>query len=133
MTARFISRPVHAVLDYLSGIAMIASPWIFGFVGMVFARNIMLAVGIIVIVMSLFTNYEGGVSKKIAMTTHLWGDLFMGIFLAASPWLFLFAETTYIPHVAFGTLSIVASLLTVNSSQIKRHIPIDFVYRRHRD
>jgi len=133
MTARIISRPVHAVLDYLSGIAMIASPWIFGFVGIAFARNIMLVVGIIVILMSLITNYEGGVSKKIAMSTHLWGDLFMGIFLVASPWLFFFAETVYIPHVAFGMLSIVASLLTVNSSQIKRHIPINFVYRRHRD
>lgn len=133
MTARIISRPVHAVLDYLSGIAMIASPWISGFVGIAFARNIMLVVGIIVILMSLFTNYEGGVSKKIAMSTHLWGDLFMGIFLVASPWLFFFAETVYIPHVAFGMLSIVASLLTVNSSQIKRHIPINFVYRRHRD
>lgn len=133
MTARIISRPVHAVLDYLSGVAMIASPWIFGFVGIVFARNIMLVVGIIVIVMSLFSNYEGGVSKKIAMSTHLWGDLFIGIFLAASPWLFFFAEKTYLLHVAFGMLSIVVSLLTVNTSQVKRHIPINFVYRRHRD
>ncbi|MBK1438488.1 hypothetical protein JHJ32_00685 [Parapedobacter sp. ISTM3] len=127
---RFISRPVHAVLDYLSGIAMLASPWLFGFAAIPAARNIMMALGFMVIVMSLFTNYEGGVSKKIAMSTHLWGDLFTGIFLVASPWLFYFYEDTYMPHVAFGLLSIVASLLTVNSSQMKRHIPVDFVYRR---
>lgn len=127
---RFISRPVHAVLDYLSGIAMLAGPWLFGFAAIPAARNIMMAMGFMVIVMSLFTNYEGGVSKKIAMSTHLWGDLFTGIFLVASPWLFYFYEDTYMPHVAFGLLSIVASLLTVNSSQMKRHIPVDFVYRR---
>lgn len=125
---RFISRPVHAVLDYLTGIAMMASPWIFNFAEIPAARNTILSVGIIVLVMSLLTNYEGGVSKKIAMDTHLWGDFFMGIFLAASPWLFFFSAETYTLHVAFGLLSIVASLLTVNSSQIQRHIPIDFVY-----
>jgi len=133
MTARIISRPLHAILHYLSGIAMIVSPWIFEFVAIAFAMHLTLSAGTTVVLMSLFTNYEGGVSKKIAMSTHLWGDLFMGIFLVASPWLFFFAETVYIPHVAFGMLSIVASLLTVNSSQIKRHIPINFVYRRYRD
>lgn len=130
---RFISRPVHAVLDYLSGIAMLVSPWIFDFATIPSARNIMLALGLMVIVMSLFTNYEGGISKKIAMSTHLWGDLFMGIFLIASPWLFFFNAEVYVPHVAFGLLSIAASLLSVNTSQVKQHIPINFVYRRRRD
>ncbi|MFC3199694.1 SPW repeat protein [Parapedobacter deserti] len=127
---RFISRPIHAVLDYLSGIAMLVSPWVLNFADVTFARNVIVVSGVVVIIMSLITNYEGGISKKIAMSTHLWGDLFLGIFLAASPWLFLFNEETYIPHLAFGLLSIVASLLTVNTSLVKRHIPVDFVYKR---
>ncbi len=129
---RFINRPVHAVLDYLSGAAMLASPWLFGFAEITAARNIILSLGIIVWIMSLFTNYEGGISKKLAMSTHLWGDLFMGIFLAASPWLFRFANEIYIPHVIIGVVSIVASLLTINTSQIRRHNAVDHVYRKSR-
>jgi len=127
MTIRIISRPFHAVLDYLSGGAMLVSPWLFDFAAVTAARNIMVSLGIIVIGMSLLTNYEGGVFKKIAMTTHLWSDLFMGLFLALSPWLLHFNEETYIPHVAFGAFSVAASLLTVNSSQVKAHNPVDYI------
>lgn len=129
---RFISRPIHAVLDYLSGIAMLASPWLLGFAHIATARNLFLISGIVVIGMSLLTNYEGGALKKIAMSTHLWGDLFVGIFLTASPWLFFFAQEVYLPHLAFGIFSIVTSLFSVNISQVKRHIPINFVYRNQK-
>ncbi|MEJ7827105.1 MAG: SPW repeat protein [Segetibacter sp.] len=35
-----------------------------------------------------------------------------GILLAASPWIFSFADTVYIPHLIFGLLEIGASLMT---------------------
>lgn len=126
---RFISRTFHAVLDYLSGVILLAGPWIFNFSDVAVARNVMSACGILVLAMSPFTNYEGGIVKKIAMSTHLWADLFVGLFLAASPWLFFFHDNVYLPHVALGLFSVVVSLLTVDTSQVKHHIPIDFVER----
>ncbi|SFC35297.1 SPW repeat-containing protein [Parapedobacter composti] len=127
MTIRIISRPLHAVLDYVSGAVMLASPWILGFTGVDAARNVMIGLGATVLAMSMLTNYEGGIFKKIAMSTHLWGDLFIGIFLAAAPWLLFFDNEVYIPHLVIGLFSITASLLTVNTSQVKRHRSIDFV------
>jgi len=127
MNMRFISRPVHAVLDYLWSLVAIASPWLFGFAPVTAARNVILSLGIVVLAMSMLTNYEGGIFKKIAMSTHLWGDLFIGIFLATSPWLLFFNDEVYFPHVVLGLFAIAASLLTVSTSQVRRHRPIDFV------
>lgn len=39
-------------------------------------------------------------------------DLAVGLFLAASPWLFGFARGVWVPHVAFGAFAVAAGLLT---------------------
>jgi hypothetical protein len=46
------------------------------------------------------------------MRTHLMIDLFSGIFLAASPWLFGFADEIYLPHLVLGIAEIGAALTT---------------------
>lgn len=130
MSIRIINRQTHAILDYATGIGMLAAPWIFGLADHIAARNMLLGAGVFVIMMSSFTNYEGGASKKIAMSTHLWGDLSLGIFLAASPWLFFFNDQTYGVHVAFGLLAVVVSLLTITRCQLRKHGPLEPSFRR---
>jgi hypothetical protein len=61
---------------------------------------------------SLFTDYEWGVARKLSMPTHLMLDLLSGAFLAASPWVFGFAEYVYLPHLIFGLLEMGVSLMT---------------------
>ena len=65
-----------------------------------------------VILMSLITNYEAGAFRIISMKTHLTMDVIVGIFLAASPWLFGFADEVYLPHLIVGLFSIAAGLFT---------------------
>jgi hypothetical protein len=65
-----------------------------------------------VILYSLLTRYELGVVKAISMPVHLGLDVMGGIFLAASPWLFGFADFIWWPHVVFGVLEIVVGLTT---------------------
>lgn len=43
---------------------------------------------------------------------HLLFDLLSGILLAASPWLFGFADQVYLPHLIIGMLEIGAALMT---------------------
>lgn len=74
-------------------------------------------VGIVIILMSLMTDYEGGFIKKISMSTHLTTDILAGLFLAASPWIFHFDDQVYLPHVIFGILEIGAGLFTTRASQ----------------
>jgi hypothetical protein len=109
---KILSTKAHGILDYLMGVLLIASPWLFDF-----ARNgaetwVPVVLGAGMVVYSLLTNYEMGASKTIPMRTHLTLDLVSGAFLAASPWIFGFADFVYLPHLIFGILEIGAALMT---------------------
>ena len=120
---RFISTKAHGILDYLMGVVLIASPWIFGFAAGGYETWIPVAIGAIVLVMAAFTDYKPGLVHKISMNTHLWMDGFAGGFLAASPWIFGFADFVYLPHLIFGLAEIGAALCThrVSSTEYAAH------------
>jgi hypothetical protein len=109
---RFISTRVHGILDYLLGIILIASPWILGFDQGGAETVVPVVVGISVLLYSIFTDYEMGMSRKIPMQTHLTLDILGGIFLAISPWIFNFNEIVWAPHLIFGILEIGTGLST---------------------
>ena len=117
---RFISRKFHAVLDYMAGLLLIAAPWLFGFASIAPAMWAAVIVGVGILAMSMFTDYEGGVVKTIPMATHLTMDVIAGLILAASPWLFGFADQLYGPHLILGILAFGAGLFTVSASQPAR-------------
>lgn len=119
---RFLPTRVHGVLDYLVGMVLIASPWLFNFARGGAETWVPVILGAGAIVYSLLTDYELGVSRGISMRTHLTLDLMSGILLAASPWLFGFREYVYLPHLIFGILEIGASLMTEKTPSIRaRH------------
>lgn len=109
---RFIPTKVHGALDYIVGLLLIAAPWIFNFNDGSAAQWVPVIIGVMVILMSLMTNYEAGAMRAISMSTHLTMDVIAGIFLAASPWLFGFADQVYWPHLIVGLFSIFAGLMT---------------------
>jgi hypothetical protein len=109
---KVISTKTHGVLDYLVGVLLIASPWIFGFADNDTAKWIPIILGVGALLYSLMTNYEMGMSKTISMKTHLLLDTVSGIFLAASPWIFGFADDVYLPHLILGLLEIGAAAIT---------------------
>lgn len=114
---RFISRTIHGVLDYMSGLLLIASPWIFNFQDVAAARWVAIAMGAVIIIMSLNTDYEAGLTKLVAMSTHLKMDIAGGIFLAASPWIFGFSDQIFLPHLILGLMEIGAGVFTEQKSQ----------------
>ncbi|HET8855741.1 MAG TPA: SPW repeat protein [Salinimicrobium sp.] len=109
---RFIETKAHGMLDYLMGVLLIISPWLFDFDNGGAAQWIPMILGFSTIFYSIITNYELGLLKIISMKTHLMIDLFSGILLAVSPWLFGFAELVYLPHLILGLAEIAASLCT---------------------
>ena len=58
---------------------------------------------------SLLTDYELGLFKVIPMPMHLALDAANGALLAASPWLFGFAEEVSAPHLGLGLFEIVVT------------------------
>ena len=109
---RFISTKVHGVLDYVVGLLLIVSPWLFGFAQNGAETWIPVILGIAALLYSLITDYELGVSKVISMRTHLGLDLASGILLAASPWIFGFDDRVYLPHLILGIFEIIAATTT---------------------
>lgn len=109
---RFIPTRVHGVLDYLVGILIAASPWLFGFAAGGAETWVPVIVGLGALVYSLFTDYELGLVRRIPMSTHLSLDFAAGVILAISPWLFGFADLVWEPHLLFGLFEILAAATT---------------------
>jgi hypothetical protein len=109
---RFLPTPVHGVIDYLWGVALIATPYMFGFATGGAAQWIAVAFGVGAILYSAATDYEVGLVRLLPMPLHLGLDFLAGAALAASPWLLGFAGTVFWPHLLFGLFSVLASLVT---------------------
>jgi SPW repeat len=112
---RFIPTRFHAPLDYIVGVALIAAPWAFQFSEHTAATIIPIVLGIGLIVYSLLTDYELGVWKVVPMAMHNVIDIVAGGFLAASPWIFGFADESanvWVPHVVVGLAAVFLGLTT---------------------
>ena len=110
---RIIPTRIHGMLDYGTGLLLLISPYLFGFsqVGGA-AQYIPMILGAGIIGLSLVTDYELSIAKLIPMPMHLAGDIAAGALLAASPWLFGFADRVYWPHLIIGLAEIGAGLMT---------------------
>ena len=115
---RFIHTKLHAPLAYIVGAALIAAPWIFQFSEHTAASAVAIVLGIGLIVYSLFTDYELGVWRTVPMSVHNLFDIAAGAVLAASPWIFGFADESanvWVPHVVVGLAAIGLGLTTKQS------------------
>jgi hypothetical protein len=113
---RFIDTKTHGYMDYLMGIFLIVAPWIFRLDPGAPEGIILIVLGAMALVYSLMTRYELGMIKVFSMKTHLTLDVLSGIILAASPWLFGFADRVYLPHLILGIIEIGAGLMTKTTS-----------------
>ena len=112
---RFIPTKFHAPLDYIVGAVLIAGPWIFRYSDSSAATAISIVLGSGLIAYSLFTNYELGLWKVAPMAVHNLIDIVAGALLAASPWLFGFADegaNFCVPFVVIGVAAIFLGLTT---------------------
>ena len=107
---------VHGIIDYVGGIALLAAPNLFGFADAGGAAVMIPRIlGVIVLLQAISTRYELGVLKALPMKMHIMNDYIASLFLAASPWLFGFANgpsNQWMPHLVVGILDFVATLMT---------------------
>lgn len=120
---RFVPTMVHGVLDYVGGIGLMASPFIFGFVslgGIAVALPIVLGVGLVTY--SLLTDYELGVPswRVVPVWLHLSMDFSAAGLLAVAPFVFGYADEglkVWLPQVVSGLAVMVLALVTKTDSQ----------------
>lgn len=113
---KFISSRIHGVLDYIVAAALFFAPIIFGFQSVGGAAVLIpMTLGIVLLVYSLFTQYELGVFKMIDFQYHLVIDMVAALFLAASPFLFGFASeapNAWVPHIVVGVAVVLVVLFS---------------------
>jgi len=123
-TVRFVPTRVHGIFDYIGGIGLIASPFMFGFYSMGGIAVILpIVLGIGLILYSLLTNYERGIPglRFIPMPAHLIFDFVAAALLAVAPFLFSYSNlglNVWLPQVIAG----VAVILLVIVSQTHPHL-----------
>jgi len=107
---RFIPTRVHGVLDYASSLLLIAAPYLFGFANGGPAQWVPMMLGAGYVIVSLITDYELSLVRLVPMPVHLAIDAAGGLFLAASPWIFGFADQVFWPHLLLGLFAVGAAL-----------------------
>jgi hypothetical protein len=112
-----ISRRTHGLLDYIVPVLLIASPKLFGFATGGPEEKIPMTIGVVALVYGLITKREFALIKVLPFPVHLTLDVMSALFLAASPWIFHFADQVWVPHVllALGELGIVLLTSTMGS------------------
>lgn len=107
-----IPTRIHGYIDYIVGALLIVAPFVLGFADGTAAQWVPVILGASAIAYSLATDYELGAVRVLPMRVHLALDMGSGALLAASPWLFQFADRIWWPHVLVGVMEIVIPLLT---------------------
>ena len=115
---RFVPTAVHALFDYVGGVGLIASPFVFGFYGMGgIAVLLPMILGAALIAYSLLTDYELGVPgmRIVPMWMHLTIDFAASALLAVAPFLFGYSSqglNVWLPQVIAGVGVMLLVLVT---------------------
>ena len=112
---KVINSMVHGFIDYMTGMFLLVTPYIFGFAeaegAAVIAPRI---IGLMIIGQSLFTRYELGIVKAIPFSMHLMLDYGIAALTLLSPWLFGFAdlENARTAMIAIGLMEFLVVIMT---------------------
>jgi hypothetical protein len=87
-----ISALPHGVLDYAVGILLLVSPWLFGFDTVMAATYTMVFMGVVVLALSIITNYPLGLIKAVPFPTHGKLESVGAVLLLVSPWIMHFSS-----------------------------------------
>lgn len=88
---KFVTKRIHAFLDYPVAIALIVLPFVLGLgESNPIALQLSIAVGIAAFILTLLTNHHLGVYKVIPYNFHLLVDFLVAIVFIAAPFIFSF-------------------------------------------
>ncbi len=109
---KILDLDFHACMDYAIGALLLVSPWLFGFSQEGNASLIMLAMGNVLILYGMMTDFDFSLIAIIPFEVHLGLDIAFGVLLMASPWIFDFAAQIYMPQVVMGLATITVAIFT---------------------
>lgn len=92
MPLRFVTRTIHAYLDYPVAVALMGLPFLLGLgESSPFALWLSVATGIAAFVLTVLTDHHLGLIRVLPYKLHLAVDLIVGLTFLAAPFIFGFA------------------------------------------
>ena len=89
---RFVTRTIHAYLDYPVALSLMALPFVLGLgASNPLAKWLAVSTGVAAFVLTLLTNRELGVAKVVPYGLHVAVDRFVGVVFIAAPFVFGFS------------------------------------------
>ena len=114
MRKGFIPVDVHAAIEPIIAIILIAAPWIFGFSDVHSATVISIIVGAVMLLSGAMTQWRLALVRVIPLRVHFMTDLVLGAVLIVVPFIFGFssngAATRFM--IIVGALEMVTALST---------------------
>jgi SPW repeat len=105
---------LHAALEPMMAVLIIAAPWIFGFSDTDSATVICVLVGVTMLLVGSMTDWRMSLMRLIPLRMHMAGDLVLAAILLLSPLVFGFADeggpTRFM--VIVGALEALTALMT---------------------
>ena len=83
---------MHAMMEPLAAILVIAAPWIFGFNDVDSATTLSVIIGVAILLTGMSTRWRWSLVKLIPLRTHFMMDVGIAILLIAAPWIFGFGD-----------------------------------------
>lgn len=114
MRRGLIPLNVHAAIEPVAAIVLIASAWIFGFSDNSTAKIVTIVVGAIMLLSGLMTDWRHSPVRIIPLRVHFMTDLVLGVVLVISPFVFGFHHNGAATRLAviFGALELLTALAT---------------------
>jgi hypothetical protein len=92
MNLRFVTRKVHAYLDYPVAVSLLALPFVLGLgVSNPLAKWLSVVTGVAAFVLTVFTDHELGVIKVLPFWFHLAVDRVVGLIFVVAPFVLGFS------------------------------------------
>lgn len=96
----------HNIMDYVIALILIIAPFAFGMGDLDRARNVFVALGVILALYSLITKYYYSIAKIIPLGFHMTLDCLSGLVLIIAPQLFGYRDAItggqYALHILLG-------------------------------
>lgn len=124
MLPRFITKSIHAYLDYPVAIGLIAMPFLFG-LGQINPLAFWLSVitGIAAFILTVLTDHHLGIFKVLPYSFHLLVDGAVGIVFVMAPPVLGFSGIEFSYYMALGlTVLIVVGLHKPEEMKIANHL-----------
>lgn len=113
---KLLSSKTHTIIGLAVGAALLVAPWLFMFAEVGGAAvTVPLVIGVFIILNELITTSPASPLKLVPMKVHIMLDVLTGLVLAASPWLFGFADepaNAWVPHLVVGLMVVGYALVT---------------------